>query len=140
MPGTTGIKEPTYDEFQSMNTLNDIFTWSKLKGSVEYAESQVGSLLLSVGADDDVTIEEFASIPVASVSRVIDEVWLHSKSNEQYDGFNTELVVKPTEFIKARAMSAHHVARIWAGFVDSRAAKTRRIETEATKAQSTIVG
>ena len=121
MPGTTGIKEPTFDEFQSMSTLNDIFTWAKLKGSVEYAESQVGSFLLALGADDDVTIDEFASIPVANVSRVIDEVWLHSKSNDPSDGLNTELIVKPTEFIKARAMSAHHVARIWAGFVDSRA-------------------
>ncbi|MCH1521551.1 MAG: hypothetical protein L7T80_01840 [Arenicellales bacterium] len=118
-----------------MTTLNDIFTWAKLKGSVEYAESQVGSFLLALGADDDVTVDEFASIPVANVSRVIDEVWLHSNSNDPSDGLNTELVIKPTEFIKARAMSAHHVARIWAGFVDSRAAKARKTQTEDTKAQ-----
>ena len=119
-----------------MESLADIFTWARVKGSADNPVSQMGSLLLALGADEDVTIEEFASIPVANFTRVIEDVWLHSGSNAVDDGNDTELNVRPSEIIKGRATSAHHVARIWAGIESPRAAKARKSDIDDNKSQS----
>jgi len=89
-----------------------------------------------LGADGDTTIDEFAAIPVSNFLRAIEEIWLHSESNDVDDGLPTDLVVRPSEIVKGRATSAHHVARIWSGVEVSRATKARRLDLDDTKAQS----
>ena len=70
----TSAREPNEAEYSGMESLADIFTWARVKGSADNPVSQMGSLLLALGADDDITIEEFASIPVANFTRVIEDV------------------------------------------------------------------
>ena len=46
-----GAREPTPDEWSTMQDLGDILDWAKLKGSAEHLPSQRGSLLTALGAD-----------------------------------------------------------------------------------------
>ena len=61
----SGAREPTDTEFHNMLNLQDIFTWSKLQGAIDYSPSQVGSLLGILGADEDTSIDELAAISPA---------------------------------------------------------------------------
>ena len=100
---------------------------------MDYGPSQQGSLLVALGADADTTIEEFASIPDTNFFTTLETVWLHSDSIVRDDYSNQDLTIKPSEIVKARARSAHHVARIWIGAETTRAYKSRRLVHDDTK-------
>ena len=131
-----GAREPTADDFQSMDTLQDIFTWAKIKGLIGYLPSQSATLLAAVGGDDDTSIEELAAIPPDRFLAAMENTWTYSESNELDDGLSTDTNVKPNEMKLAHAVSAHHVARLWCGVESSRAAKARRLE-QAEASEST---
>ena len=59
----TGAREPTLDEFNAMDTLQDVFSWAKIKGDVSYPPSQAATLLAAIGGEDDTSIDEIAAIP-----------------------------------------------------------------------------
>ena len=101
---------------------------------MDYGPSQQGSLLIALGADVDTSIDEFASIPVQNFN-TLETVWLHSESTEPDDHNSQDLAIKPSEIVKARARSAHHVARIWIGAETTRAYKTRRLNHDDNKSQ-----
>ena len=118
-----------------METLQDIFTWARLKGTLDYPPSQAATLLAAVGGDEDTTIDEFAAISPDRFFRAADTIWMHSESCNPEDSLTTDLTVKPTEITIGRAMSVHHAARLWCGVDSSRAAKIRRTMQEDNKAQ-----
>ncbi len=106
----SGAREPTDDEWAAMHSLDDIFAWARLKGTLDYTPSQRSLLLFAWGADNDTTIEEFAAIPVENISNSLESVWLYSESSDPDDGNIQDLIIKPSEIVKGRAMSTHHVA------------------------------
>ena len=116
-----------------MNNLGDILTWAKLKGSVDYAPSQIGTLLAALGAEADTEVGEFAAIPRETFLDAIATVWQYSASNESDDGQDTDPNIRPTPILKGRAVSAHYAARIWCGVETTRAHKIRRIVDEGDK-------
>ena len=119
-----------------MESLQDIFTWARLKGNIDYSPSQSGTLLAAVGADEDTTIDELAAISTERFFHAADANWMRSESNDPDDSKSTDLIVKPAEITIGRAMSAHHVARLWSGVESSRAAKARRTQYDDSKAQN----
>ena len=98
-----------------MESLQDIFTWARLKGNIDYSPSQSGTLLAAVGADEDTTIDELAAISTERFFHAADANWMRSESNEPDDSKPTDLIVKPAEITIGRVMSAHHVARLLSG-------------------------
>ena len=132
---SSGAREPTEGEWAALETLADILSWSRLTGTMEYGPSQQGSLLVALGADVNTSVDEFAAIPVQNFLNTLESVWLHSESTERDDHGNVELAITPTEIVKARARSAHHVARIWVGAETTRAYKSRRLNHEDNKSQ-----
>ena len=116
-----GAREPTTDEWAGIHSLGDILTWARLTGTMDYGPSQQGSLLIALGGDMDTSIDEFASISVPNFFNTIETVWLHSESTVRDDYSSQDLVIKPSDIVKARAGSAHHVARIWIGSETTRA-------------------
>jgi len=93
MSSTSGVKEPTAEEFTTFITFTDIMVWSKLKGSIIYPPSQQGSLLTAIGADIDISIDEFAAIPPDEFDQLLCETWYYSASEVQDDGLSTELCI-----------------------------------------------
>ena len=131
MSSSSGVREPTADEFNSFVNLVDIMTWSKLKGSMDHQPSQQGSLLNALGADADITIDEFASIPPDEFEHILQDTWYYSESVAADDGLSVDPTIRPPAIVKARARSAHHAARLWIGAEDTRATKCRRLNDEA---------
>ena len=86
-----------------MNTMADIMTWAKLKGDIDYAPSQAGSLLTAVGAESDTTIEEFAAIPEETFLSVIRDVWTYAASNAPDDALDTDANIKPSAIKQGQA-------------------------------------
>jgi uncharacterized membrane protein YgcG len=127
----SGAREPTKDEWDSMDNLQDIFTWAKIKGSVDYPPSQQATLLAALGADPDATIDEVAAIPEDLYLAAINDTWEHSASAALDDGQDTDVNIKAAPILKGRAISAHYAARIWSGVETTRGHKIRRtLETE----------
>ena len=98
-----------------MESIQDIFTWARIKGSILYGPSQAATLLAAVGGDEDTTIPEFAAMPTDRFFAAIEANWLHAESSEMEDMKSTDIAVKPSEMTLAKAVSAHHVARLWNG-------------------------
>ena len=134
MSSSSGVREPTVDEFNSFINLVDILNWPKLKGSMEHQPSQQGSLLNALGADADITIDEFASIPPDEFEHILQDTWYYSESVAADDGLSVDPTIRPPAIVKARARAAHHAARLWIGAEDTRATKCRRLNDEADTA------
>ena len=133
---SSGAREPTDDEWAAMHSWDDIFAWARLKGTLDYTPSQRGSLLFALGADNDTSIEEFAAIPVENIFNCLENVWLYSESSDPDDGNIQDLIINPSEIVKGRAMSAHHVARIWSGVETTREYKVRRLDLVDAKSKA----
>ena len=136
-PAVSSAREPTYDASIAMRTLTDVFAWARLMGDISQSTTPAWSLLMALGADEFTMIDEFAAIPEANFNRTMETIWRHSESRDGgFDGLPTDLVVVPSEVTKARASSAHHAARIWAGIVETRAAKARKLDDTGQREQT----
>ena len=96
--------------------------WPKLKRSMYYEFGQAGSLIMAFGGDEDMAVEEFATMNVdncAFVSSTRFGVILPAMPPRQ----STSMDAAPSELIDGRAVAAHSCARIWAGLAEYRAAK-----------------
>jgi len=131
----SAAREPDDGEWDALRTLDDILAWARVAGTMDYIPSQRGSLLVAAGGDIDTSIEEFAAIPVDNFLHILDTLWVYSASTEPGDSRSQDMTTSPSEIIKARAVSAHHVARIWVGAETSRAWKPRRLSYTDTKDQ-----
>ena len=60
-----------------MEGLKDMFAWAKLNGDLDYKASLAGSLLVIVGGDADMSVEEFAGLSNAYVEQVMSDGWLY---------------------------------------------------------------
>ena len=130
----SSAREPTLDEFANLSTLQDILTWAKIKGSIDYAPSQSATLLAAIGGEADTSIDELAAIPPDRFLFHMENTWTYSDSNDREDLNSTELVIKPSAMKVSHAMSAHHCARMWNGVESSRAAKARRLDQAESNA------
>ena len=131
----SAAREPEEGEWEALRTLDDILAWARIGGAMDYVPSQRGSLLIAAGGGVDTTIEEFAAIPTDNYMHIMENLWMYSASKEPGDSWSQDMTTAPSEMIKARGISAHHVARIWVGAETSRAQKCRRINYTDTKDQ-----
>ena len=95
-----------------MHNMEDIMTWSRFKGSMTHTPSQQGSLIIALGAEPDISIDEFAAVPGDEFDTILNDTWHYSDSAAADDGLSTELSLRPSAIVKARARSAHHAARL----------------------------
>ena len=98
------LKEPTALELSQLDTLADVFTWARLPGTIGYAGSPAGSLVVLLGGDIDTDIAEFASVGLNDLEGALVE-WMHSGANdpEPDDMEAAPLNVAPTPLARARA-------------------------------------
>ncbi len=83
--------------------------------------------MIAAGGDAATTIQEFAAIPIDQFLYLIDNLWTYSMSQTAGDDYSQDMTTTPSVIVKARAVSAHHVARLWVGADTTRASKYRRI-------------
>ena len=131
MASPSGVREPTGEEFNGMASMADIMQWSRLTGTMSHFPSQQGSLIVALGADPGISIEEFAAVPADEYDNILSDIWYYSESVTAGDDRPTELTIQPSAIVKARARSAHHAARLWIGAEDTRAVKSRRLDAES---------
>ena len=131
----SAAREPEDDEWDTLRTLDDILVWARIGGSMDYVPSQRGSLMIAAGGDAETTIQEFAAIPTEHFLHLIDSLWTYSQSLEAGDSYSQDMVTAPSVIVKARAISAHHAARLWVGADYTRVSKSRRLNYSDSKEQ-----
>ena len=107
----SAAREPEAGEWENLHTLDDILAWARIGGAMDYVPSQRGSLMIAAGGDAETTIQEFAAIPMDNYLNLIDSLWTYSLSQVAGDSYSQDATTTPSEIVKARAISAHHVAR-----------------------------
>ena len=70
--------EPSAVQIAEMTGLKDFFIWAKLNGDLGYGASMAGSLLVLVGGEPDMSIEEFAGLFNTDVEEVMGDTWMYS--------------------------------------------------------------
>ena len=76
-----------------------------------------------------------SAIPIDNFLYLIDNLWTYSMSQTAGDNHSQDMTTNPSVIVKARAVSAHHVARLWVGADTTRASKYRRINYSEAKDQ-----
>ena len=106
------VREPSTDDLAGLKDLDDIITWSGLKGDPSCAFSLPGSLLYLLAGDEYFTIDasEFASIAPDDYDEALRH-WKYSlDERDMMRGDDPGLTISPTAIVKARARGAHRAA------------------------------
>ena len=89
------VREPTSEQLQGFESIEDLFAWAKAKGRLDWPGSKAGSLLRVVAGDewDDVEIDDFASVAPVTYERLHDR-WRYS--DVEPDGSDGSMVTLDT--------------------------------------------
>ena len=102
------VVEPTKDEWEGLLTLTDFLAWSRVGGDMNVSGSKSNTLLVALGADADVTINDIASIDPDEF-----EDSLTGWRIPQPDiGLGVPLPGQPSAIDKGRARAFHKSCRI----------------------------
>ena len=76
-------REPTASETAAFKELQDVATWAKVKGLVDFRPSMLGSLLHGLGFDPDADIGEFASLDLPTLTEFLRNQWEYTLKDSE---------------------------------------------------------
>ena len=129
------LREPTPTECDAFRTLEDILKWARVPGDPTFPPSAAARLLELTGCMDDgridATIDDFASLTPDAMDTAIAD-WRYHRCptrvayEEQLGTFvdDAEYTEIPSPMLITRALMAHNAARIKAGRIWTRDART----------------
>jgi hypothetical protein len=118
MSQSRNVIEPTKGEWEGLSTLTHLLAWARIGGEVNMPGSKSGTLLVALGADADVRIEDIASIDPDDFEDALAS-WLIGPPDT---GAGVDIPqVSPSAIDKGRARALHKACRIFVGLEYSKA-------------------